>query len=219
MGIVAKILWRLRAGPDRRLTSVRHSRVQSSTTARMRKRRPSMNRSDTKSSDQRSFGHADHMAPCAQPACGRHAAGPSAVLRDKAGTGACGSPSPPSQQDLQAPIAEAPALMRQGPQPLPQCCSSGRRDDSASSSAPADAFARPPLAHLERRTQVSDGLSLGGGRHHFFARRSFSAALSSMASASSFFSWASRSPAPSAAWPPRPRARRTWPSSYRSSPR
>jgi hypothetical protein len=26
--------------------------------------------------------------------------------------------------------------------------------------------ARPPLAHMERRTQVSDSLSLGSGRHH-----------------------------------------------------
>jgi hypothetical protein len=47
-------------------------------------------------------------------------------------------------------------------------------------------LARPPLAHVERRTQVSDSLSLGSGRHHFFASRSFSAALSSMASANSF---------------------------------
>src|ERR1043165_244038 len=52
----------------------------------------------------------------------------------------------------------------------------------------ADHPARPPLAQLERRTHMSDSLSLGSGRHHFFARRSFNAALSSMASASSFFS-------------------------------
>src|SRR6202007_1844257 len=50
--------------------------------------------------------------------------------------------------------------------------------------------ARPPLAHIERRTQVSDSLSLGSGRHHFFASRSFSAALSSMTSAKSFFNLA-----------------------------
>jgi hypothetical protein len=54
----------------------------------------------------------------------------------------------------------------------------------------ADDPVRPPLAQLERRTYMSDSLSLGGGRHHFFARRSFSAALSSMASANSFFSLA-----------------------------
>jgi len=37
-------------------TSARHSRVQSSTTASARNRRPSVNVSETKSSDQRSFG-------------------------------------------------------------------------------------------------------------------------------------------------------------------
>ncbi len=37
---------------------------------------------------------------------------------------------------------------------------------------------------------MSDSLSLGSGRHHFFANRSFSAALSSIASAKSLFSLA-----------------------------
>ena len=59
--------------------------------------------------------------------------------------------------------------------------------DIASSFAHADDLARPPLAHVERSTQVSASLSLGSRRHHFFASRSFSAALSSMASANSFF--------------------------------
>lgn len=36
--------------------------------------------------------------------------------------------------------------------------------------------------------EVSDGLSLYSGRYHFFERRSFKAALSSIASANSFFS-------------------------------
>jgi hypothetical protein len=35
----------------------------------------------------------------------------------------------------------------------------------------ADNPARPPLAHVERRTQTSDSLSLGSGRHHFFPSR------------------------------------------------
>jgi len=39
-----------------------------------------------------------------------------------------------------------------------------------------------------RAFKVSDGLSLYSGRHHFFERRSFKAALSSIASANSFFS-------------------------------
>jgi hypothetical protein len=37
---------------------------------------------------------------------------------------------------------------------------------------------------------VSDGLAPGGGRRHFFAAASFSIALSSIASASNFFSLA-----------------------------
>src|SRR5262249_61958273 len=54
----------------------------------------------------------------------------------------------------------------------------------------ADDPARPPLAQLEHRTYMSDSLALGSGRHHFFASRSFSAALSSIASAKSFFNLA-----------------------------
>jgi len=49
---------------------------------------------------------------------------------------------------------------------------------------------RPPLADLKRDPKVSDGLSPGGGRHHFFEAISFSIALSSIASAKSFFSLA-----------------------------
>src|SRR6185436_4992869 len=44
---------------------------------------------------------------------------------------------------------------------------------------------RPPLADLIRDPKVSDGLSPGGGRHHFFEAISFS-----IASASSFLSLA-----------------------------
>jgi hypothetical protein len=46
----------LRPGSDVSATRQRHSRVKSSTTARMRKRRPSLNASPRKSSDQRWFG-------------------------------------------------------------------------------------------------------------------------------------------------------------------
>ena len=50
---------------------------------------------------------------------------------------------------------------------------------SETSSPPYLAF----QCHVERRTKVSDSLSLGSGRHHFFASSSFSPALSSIASA------------------------------------
>src|SRR5262245_49875123 len=117
--------------------SARHSRVQSSTTTKMRKRRPSINWSATKSTDQQSFCHCVNSGFTMKPSR--------------------------SQQDMQPPIAEVPSLMGKSPQ---------------------------PLAQLERRTYMSDSLSLGSGRLHFFASRSFSAALSSMASANSFFSLA-----------------------------
>jgi hypothetical protein len=97
----------------------------------------------------------------------------------------------PSQEYEQPSIAEPPARMRQGPQPNTQfgIIRPARAIPHRHPYAPCHP-ARPPLAQIERRTQVSDSLSLGSGRHHFFARRSFSAALSSMASASSFFSLA-----------------------------
>jgi len=52
---------------------------------------------------------------------------------------------------------------------------------------------------------MSDGLSPRGGCHHFLHATSLSMALSSIASASNFFSaWRSRLPVPSAVWPPIP---------------
>jgi hypothetical protein len=51
-----------------------------------------------------------------------------------------------------------------------------------------DQGTRPPLAHLVTLFEMGDGLAPGGGRHHFFDRRSLSAVLSSIASASSRFS-------------------------------
>jgi transposase len=48
----------------------------------------------------------------------------------------------------------------------------------------ADHPAGSPLAHLEGLTKIRRRLTSRGGRHHFFPRRSFSAALSRIASAS-----------------------------------
>src|SRR5215218_9979464 len=53
-----------------------------------------------------------------------------------------------------------------------------------------DRVTRPPLAHLVGSAKISDGLSPGSGRHHFFESRSFRATLSSMVSARSFLSFA-----------------------------
>ena len=55
--------------------------------------------------------------------------------------------------------------------------------------AAADGFTRPPFAHPECLSQMDDSFPLPRGRHHFFPKRSFSAVLSSMASARSRFSF------------------------------
>jgi hypothetical protein len=93
-------------------------------------------------------------------------------------------PALASQQNMQAAVAEPPALVRKRPQPRPERGIIGT-PGAVTDTAPVrrDDGARPPLAHLEARPQMRDGLPPGGGRHHFFARSSFSPALSSMASA------------------------------------
>ena len=58
------------------------------------------------------------------------------------------------------------------------CC------DSAPTCDRLRAPARPPLAHLISDPEMSHSLPPRGGRHHFFEVRSFSMALSSIASAS-----------------------------------
>src|SRR5690606_26690194 len=95
-----------------------------------------------------------------------------------------------SQQHEQPAIAEPSPLDSQGAQPLPQ------RRVRLSAGAIAHRFAvrlddgaGPPFADLERRLQVGDGLAHRSGPYHFFESRSFSAALSSMASASRRFSF------------------------------
>jgi hypothetical protein len=95
------------------------------------------------------------------------------------------------EQDMQPPIAEPSANGGQFAQPCPD------RRVVRSGTAVADRSAigserrtRPPLADLIRETKVSDGLSPGGGRHHFFEAISFNIALSSIASAKSLFSFA-----------------------------
>src|SRR5580693_1556924 len=93
------------------------------------------------------------------------------------------------QQHMQATVAEPPPLLSQCFQPFPQCAivRSQRAITHAGAVAP-DHPAGPPLAHLDGVTQISRGLPSCGGPHHFFPSRSFSAALSSMASASIRFS-------------------------------
>src|SRR6185437_2546822 len=95
----------------------------------------------------------------------------------------------PPQQHVQAAVAEPPPLLGQGFQPLAQRHVI-RSHASIAHACPigSDHPAGPTLAHLEGLTQIRRRLPSRGGRHHFFPKRSFSAALSSMASASIRFS-------------------------------
>ena len=85
---------------------------------------------------------------------------------------------------MQPAIAEPPAQIRQLPQPRPER-GVVRPPAAIADRAPVrdDDAARPPLAHLEAGLETRDRLPPGGGRHHFFAKSSFSPALSSIASA------------------------------------
>jgi hypothetical protein len=56
-------------------------------------------------------------------------------------------------------------------------------------SSKAAGFTRPPFAHLVVIHQMHDSFPPCCGRHHFFPKRSFKAALSSIASARSRFSF------------------------------
>ena len=87
-------------------------------------------------------------------------------------------------------IAEAAALLGDRPHALTKAgIVSPGRPISHRHAAAADGFTRPPFAHPECLSQMNDSFPLPRGRHHFFPKRSFSAALSSMASARSRFSF------------------------------
>jgi hypothetical protein len=93
-----------------------------------------------------------------------------------------------SKQNVQSPIAETPSHRGQTSADSPIIRPPQAVADRAAIGT--DGSARPPLAHRIDIPQVSRGLSSGDGRHHFFEATSFSMALSSIASAKSFFSFA-----------------------------
>jgi hypothetical protein len=96
-----------------------------------------------------------------------------------------------AQQDVQASIAEPAMLSRQLFQAASEILVWRPRGAIAKGlSIGLDQATRPALAHLVGSRETSDSFALGGGRHHFFDSRSFSAAASSIASAISRFSFA-----------------------------
>src|ERR1700694_1561466 len=101
----------------------------------------------------------------------------------------------PLEQNVQAPIAEAAALLGDRLHALAKAgiVRPGRLVSHGHAAA-ADGFTRPPFAHPAGIHETRDSFPLRRGRHHFFPKRSFNAALSSMASASSRFSRVFSSP-------------------------
>src|ERR1700722_6767290 len=172
----------LRPDSDVSATRARHSRVQLSITVRMRKRRPSVIWSETKSRLQRLLAARGVSRPLA-PAAAPHRQ--PLLTVDPLDALPVDRMALAPQQHMQPPIAEAPSLLGQGLQAFAQ--RSVIRPPGVithAGSVGADHPARPPLAHLVGRLQISRSLPMRGGRHHFFPRRSFSATLSSIASAS-----------------------------------
>ena len=92
---------------------------------------------------------------------------------------------------MQPPIAEPPAFGRQFANALANRRVVGAPAAVADRRTVArECGAGPPLAHVMRFAHVSDSLPSSGGLQHFRLLTSFKIALSSIASASSFFSLA-----------------------------
>ena len=91
---------------------------------------------------------------------------------------------------MNASISEAATFMRQRLHPLAKVMVvAAARFITDRHPANVEGFTRPPFTHLMVAHQMSDSVPLGCGRHHFLPKRSFKAALSSMASARSRFSF------------------------------
>lgn len=94
------------------------------------------------------------------------------------------------EQHMKASISKAATFMRQRLHPLAKdmvIAAPGFVTDRHT--AKAHGFTRPPFAHLVVIHQMSDSFPHSCRRYHFFPKRSFKAALSSMASAKSRFSF------------------------------
>ena len=159
----------------------------------MRRRRPSRNWSDAKSTDQRRLGAWGTIIGARVPMA-RLAAAPAAYRKplfpvEPEELLVVDPIALPLEQNMQASIAEATAHLGDCPHALaqggilrPACLV------SYGHAAAADGFTRPPFAHPVGTHEMCNSFPLGRGRHHFFPNRSFSAALSSIASAKRRFS-------------------------------
>lgn len=136
-------------------------------------------------------GRNDHRRPRAERALAAAAHGEPFLAIEPVDALAIEQPALAPQQRMEAPIAKSAAEMLQLAQPLAQrrIIQTLRSVAHAGAVYPKDA-AGLPLTHPEHRLQMQYGHPTGSGPRHFFASRSFSAALSSMASASSRLSFA-----------------------------
>ena len=179
------------AGNERSASIAKHSRVASSTSVRLRKRRPSASASLTKSMLHRVFA--------------RVAAGFRTRSNATASVAAAAPASPPRHR----PAARASDSPRH---PLAEVTDTGADSPSAAATAPASGGARGAPCHREStgtaatsahrpcsgrlearqrggRPRVEDGRPPLLGRHHSFPNRSFTNCRFSAWSATSRFSW------------------------------
>ena len=175
-------------------TRQRHSRGKSSTTTRTRNRRPSVNVSAAKSSDQRWFGPCgsvigalvpkarfDHRDDYLQPFHARHPRSSLWFMRIPSRSSSSFKRRQPKSPTFRGKLLQPRPCRRviRTPMAVAHRAAIGTDDRTG-----------PPLADPVRLARSGHRGSPSGGRHHFLDVMSFSTALSSIASASSFFSFA-----------------------------
>ena len=166
-------------------TSAGHSREKSSTTHRMRNRRPQIRLSDTKLSDHRSFA-APSACAYRELVCDRHDDALTALPRDRWAAASCACfPAPacgPGGNGRTGKATQpAHAVIVAAPSPPTS------RLVTDHPAAHTDQTTRPTLAKPAPLKGMGDGLPLRAGRYQFIAR-TFSTRLSCIASTSSYFS-------------------------------
>jgi hypothetical protein len=187
---ISSVSSRATRAPDNDVSTTRHrhSRVKSSTTTRIRNRLPSVSVSDTSpmTTADSALAAAPWALACPTRACVRRDGDLQLLLSIQPTQLLVVHPHTlPLQQQLQPSPGKPPPLRRQFSQPLPcrriirppMAIAVGAKHRTGSS-----------LADTMRFACIGHSGSASGGRHHFLAVMSFSTALSSIASASSFFS-------------------------------
>jgi len=126
----------------------------------------------------------------------------------------------PPQQNVQATVAEMPSLLGEGFQPLAQrLVARSHALTSARSSDRSRSPGRPAARSSRRFGEIRRRLPSCRGRHHFFPRDPSPRRCRALNRPASAPADRSRPPGLSAVWPLTLSDRRTWPSTYKTSPR